>query len=93
MIRIEETKIQDGPHIKKGYKAVPQEGASSKDIVRYHIDNEVGDIFDLIADLSKMIWVLNRKIDGTSTPEDVELEEKLKGRMNQVDDIIANYYK
>jgi hypothetical protein len=93
MIRIEETKIQDGPHIKKGYKAVPKEGATSKDIVRYHIDNEVGDIFDLIADMSKMIWILNRKIDGETVTEDAELEAKLKGRMNQVDEIIANYYK
>jgi hypothetical protein len=92
MIKIEKTTIQDGPHIKQGFKAVPQEGNSDKDIVRYHIDSEVGDIFDLLADMSKMIWLLNRKIEGTNTPEDVELESKLRGRTDQVDTIISDYY-
>jgi hypothetical protein len=92
MIKIEETTIQNGPHIKKGYKAVPQEGNSDKDVVRFHIDSEVGDIFDLLADMSKMIWVLNRKIDGNVEADDAEIETKLKGRMQQVDDIISQYY-
>lgn len=92
MIKIDKAVIQNGPHIKNGYKATVTEGNSPKDRVRYYIDTEVGDIYDLLADMSKMIWILNRKIDGESLPEDEELEAKLKARSKQVDDIIGHYY-
>ena len=92
MLKIDKAIIQNGPHIKHGYKAVAQEGSTPKDRVRYHIDSEVGDIYDLLADMSKMIWLLNRKIEGTSTDDDIELEAKLKERSEAVDSIISKYY-
>ena len=85
--------IQDGPLIKKGYEAVTTGGYTKKDAVRYHIDSEVGDVYDLIADLSKMVWILNRKIDGTGTDIDAEDESKLKTRMDKVTSILETYYK
>lgn len=92
MIRVEETTIQKGPLFSKGFKAKLDEGTTDKFKVRYHIDQEVGDVFDLIADMSKMIWLLNRKIEGTTTEDDVELETKLKERMGQIDTILTTYY-
>jgi len=92
MIRVEETTVQNGPLFTKGFKAKLDEGTTDKFKVRYHIDQEVGDVFDLIADMSKMIWLLNRKIDGTTVEGDVELEAKLKDRMGQIDNILATYY-
>lgn len=93
MIKIQEAIIQEGPMFKKGYEAVMTGGATPKDVVRYHIDNEVGDVYDLIADLSKMVWILNRKIEGTSTEDDKLEEEKLTARMTSVTDILHTYYK
>jgi hypothetical protein len=92
MIKVEETTIQNGPLITKGYKAKLDEGVTEKYEVRYHIDKEVGDVFDLLADLSKMVWLLNRKIEGKTTPEDEELEVKLKTRMTDIDNILSTYY-
>ena len=93
MIKIKETFVQNGPHIKKGYEPVITAGASKKDKVRYHIDAEVGDIYDLIADMSKMIWILNRKIDGNPLDADAEDEEKLKKRSSAINEILDLYYK
>lgn len=93
MIKITEGTIQEGPHIKKGYQAVTCSGSTPKDKVRFYIDNEVGDIYDLIADMSKMIWLLNKKIDGQLTPDDELKIEKLKERQDRVQDIVENYYK
>lgn len=93
MLKIEKTMIQNGPHIKQGFKGVVSSGDTPKDKVRYHIDSEVGDIFDLVADMSKMIWILNRKIDGTVTEEDIITEQKIKDRSDKVTEIIEQYYK
>jgi hypothetical protein len=93
MLKIEKTVIQNGPHLKNGYAAVPKSGNTPKDAVRYHIDQEVGDVYDLLADMSKMIWLLNRKVNGEVQDGDIELEEKLKSRMTQIDNIVENYYK
>jgi hypothetical protein len=92
MIKIERTIVQEGPHLKRAYKASTPAGDTPKDLVRYHIDSEVGDIFDLLADMSKMIWLLNRKIEGAPLEGDIDLEQKLKERMQTVDDIVQKYY-
>ena len=93
MIKIEETIVQNGPLFSKGYKATLAEGVTPKDEVRYHIDREVGDIFDLVADLSKMLWILDRQLSGESLPTDEEDKAKLKARTSLVGDILSTYYK
>ncbi len=93
MLEIRETIVQDGPLFKKGYEAVTTAGTTNKDSVRYHIDREVGDIFDLVADLSKMVWILNRKIEGTSLDTDKEDEVKIINRTEKINEILKTYYK
>lgn len=92
MVKIEETIVQDGPLFSKGYKAVLSEGKTAKDEVRYHIDSEVGDIYDLVADLSKMVWILDRQLNNEALPSDEEDKLKLKSRTEKVADILTNYY-
>lgn len=93
MLNIEETIVQNGALFSKGYKATLGEGTTSKDEVRYHIDREVGDIFDLVADLSKMVWILDRQLSGESLPNDEADKEKLRTRTQQVSEILSTYYK
>lgn len=93
MLNIEETVIQEGPLFSKGYKAVLSEGKTAKDEVRYQIDKSVGDIYDLVADLSKMIWILDRQLNNESLPTDEEDKVKLKARTAKVAEILVDYYK
>lgn len=93
MLKIEETIVQNGPLFSKGYKASLSEGTTAKDEVRFHIDQEVGDIYDLVADLSKMIWILDRQINNESLPTDAEDKQKLFERTQRVGSILSAYYK